>query len=64
MSENDVTRNSPGEMEQHNNLPESPPKNSSSSDAGPSICGIRDRATEQSKAYHNKLKKTTILHYL
>lgn len=51
MFENDVTRNSPGEMEQHNNLPESPPKNSSSSDAGPSICGIRDRATEQSKAY-------------
>lgn len=47
MSVNDVTRNSPGEMEQHNNLPESPPKNSSSSDAGPSICGIRDRATEQ-----------------
>lgn len=36
-----------GEMEQHNNLPESPPKNSSSSDAGPSICGMRDRATEQ-----------------
>lgn len=51
MSENDVTRNSPGEMEQHNSLPQSPPENSSFSDGRPSICGIRDRATEQSKTY-------------
>lgn len=50
MSENDVPRNSPGKMEQIS-LPQSPPEKSSSSDAGPSICEIRDRVTEQSKIY-------------